>query len=267
MAQDGRASCPNAAADGDDGTIGGVAGFVPFTERSTIPSIGDIETDTLDFKARSEGRTGRSTTWAAKDVAAFANADGGVLIIGAYEDNRRGYLGLIKGMTDEDVKIVRDTFSDAAKEICRPSPVNNSVLLQHGTDKLVAVNVWPFPGHAVGIKVDPDTWRFPVRRGLDTPYLTPERLPMLMLPELRRKISLLRSIEPGSRVTINQGFMAPNDHWTFVEVVEEDNAVHFEKPVSNGKELVHVALEQIERVWRRHGDWWMHTGPVERTRI
>jgi hypothetical protein len=44
----------------------------------------------------------------AKDMAAFANA------LGAYQDTKRGHLGVIKGITDEDVKRVRDAYSQAA---------------------------------------------------------------------------------------------------------------------------------------------------------
>jgi hypothetical protein len=246
-----------------------VAAYVEFTARTALPKIGHVETDTLDFKGALGRKNGKVDQFGlAKDLAAFANAQGGVILLGAYEVN--GSLSLLRGMPADEVRIVRDAYSDAAKDFCRPSPVHNAVVLPYTDGSLVAVNVWPFPGQAVGVRLDSggEHWCFPVRRGIDTPYLTPEQLPMLMLPELRRKLSLLRSIENDSKVTIIQGHHTANEEWRFKGVAEEDNAVHFDKRTagSAAREEVHVALEQVERVWRRHGNWWMHVGPLQRGR-
>jgi predicted HTH transcriptional regulator len=103
----------------------------------------------------------------AKDVAAFANADGGVLLIGAYEDTRHGVLGTYKALDAQAVKLARESYSQAVRSFCFPSPIIDSVVVPHGNGSVVAVNVWPFPGQAVGVRSREhiDAYFFPFRSG------------------------------------------------------------------------------------------------------
>jgi len=237
-----------------------MAAFIPYTEASTLPKRGDFEFDTRDFKGTIFERDGSiDRLELAKDMAAFANAHGGTILVGAYEDTKRGHLGAIKGMIDEDVKRVRDAYSQGASQLCRPSPVVNSVVIEHSTGKVVAVNVSPFPGQAVGIKVDPDTWntwRFPVRRSIETIFFTSEQLPMLMIPELRRVVALLRSIAPKDRIKMRyeQGSaLQPTRYLTVLN--EEENTVVFSKE-PGGKEALREPLDRVIHVWKSTPSSW-----------
>ncbi len=165
-----------------------MAAFISYDETTKLPEPGALETDTLDFKGKMDRRDEKPDyPELAKDIAAFANAHGGVILVGAYEDKPNGRLGVIKGLaSDADVKEVRDAYSKAATEFCSPSPVTDSKVIPHSSGKVIAVNVWPFPGQAVGVREEGyERWAFPWRSHIETKYLMPEQLPMLMIPELR----------------------------------------------------------------------------------
>lgn len=250
-------------APGDD-TRSSMAAFIPYDERTSLPVIGAVETDALDFKGKLNRTPDGKIHFAelAKDMAAFANAHGGVILVGAYEDRGRGILGKFQGFEAEEAKQVRDAYSRAAKDYCSPSPVNDSKLIEHPTGKIVAVNVWPFPGQAVGVRGESDSWTFPWRSGIDTAFLRPEHLPMLMLAELRRKVALLRSIRPDEKVTIDDGTRYER---YLVEVNENENYTKLAaQPPGASNSYDHIALERIERVWKSTDGWEVHVGPRTR---
>ena len=70
--------------------------FTPISVTTDLPPISSSrESDVIDFKGR---YSGRDRTEMAKDVAAFANAFGGVILVGAYEDTKTGTLTFYKPM-------------------------------------------------------------------------------------------------------------------------------------------------------------------------
>jgi predicted HTH transcriptional regulator len=111
----------------------------------------------LEFKTfpRPGRRVPTIDSWeAAKDIAAFANALGGVILIGADEDKKRGMLGRYSPLTDPEAKTARDAWGEAVETRCSPKPMVNLVNVPCGQGCVVAVNVWPFPGQAASSWAD-----------------------------------------------------------------------------------------------------------------
>jgi hypothetical protein len=109
-----------------------------------------------------------------------------------------------------------------------------------------------------------DAFVFPVRLGSASAFLSPENLPMHMLPQLRRVLILLSSIKPDETV-----LYCPKDgsntHVTIVHVDELTNSIVFQQ--SDGKlNRWTIALDRIVTVFRAAGDappYWrimMHNG-------
>lgn len=133
-----------------------------------------------------------------KDVAAFANASGGAILIGAYEDAAK--LIQYKPLTSSDARSIRQAFEEAIRDRCTPLPRVVPTQIPYLTGEVLAINVWPFPGQMVGVcregnkKVASNGFVFPVRTATQTDFLLPEQLPMFMLPDIRRIAILLDAI-------------------------------------------------------------------------
>jgi hypothetical protein len=167
------------------------------------------ERDDLDFKTFVDKRTMYEH---AKDVAAFANFLGGVLLIGA--DNKTNptvlaYPGVV-GQTVADVA----TIYEKAGAMCSPPQNVNAVPMKDpsGTD-IVAVNVDPSVHQLVaspGGQKEGHLWRFPIRRGSQTTDIVPEDLPMYMNQPVRRAYLMLASIPVRQREQVK--VYCPDDH-------------------------------------------------------
>lgn len=178
--------------------------FHPISSPADLPQEGDqAERYTLDIKK--EILPPFNPFELAKDVAAFANVAGGVILVGAAEDRRRGTVGRYFPMPDADAKAIRDAFSEAVRDLCSPVPVVNAEILARDAGFVLAVSVWPFPGQAIGVlrEKEPRTYAFPMRVGVDTTWLYAEQLPMLMVPSLRRIAILVDAIPVGARVRVS----------------------------------------------------------------
>jgi len=178
--------------------------FTPISVTTDLPPISSSrESDVIDFKGR---YSGRDRTEMAKDVAAFANAFGGVILVGAYEDTKTGTLTFYKPMPLEEAEQLRSDFEISIKTLCHPKPVASVVRIEiepplsDEPGHIVAVNVSPMPLGPVGIDCDGNRqkFRFPMRVGTHTHDLTPTELAMLMVPEIRRIAILLDQIPPNS---------------------------------------------------------------------
>jgi|SRR5450631_1266609 len=171
-----------------------------------LPEIGTHEDQELDFKARLNTKDKKTDYLElAKDIAAMANAYGGTIIIGACEDPK-GVLSIYKPLTEEDAVFACNEYKTAQRDRLRPAVVVVPKMEPQGEGFLVFVHVEPSMGQAIGVhftpKVDvapetkepPEIYGFPLRVGDNTTWLQPEQLPMLMIPELRRTMLLLREI-------------------------------------------------------------------------
>lgn len=194
-----------------------------------------------------------------KDMAAFANATGGVVLVGAYEDAK---LIRLNPLPVDVANRQRQEFENALKDRCSPTPVVRPCVLQVAGGHVVAINVDPFPGQPIGVSTDGGKrkegvgFAFPVRAASQTVWLLPEQLSMLMLPELRWKAVTLSSIPQSKRKVVLQG-------WTSLQVasvIDLDLAqsmvefrVHCQGDRETGVDLnqiVYVPLDAIKRLWK-----------------
>lgn len=136
-------------------------------------------------------------------VAAFANASGGTIVVGVPE-RYESPLYDVKGLSVPDAAALHHAFEMSVRDLCRPNAVLHQEQLRiPGTDRvLLVVNVDPSPMLPMGVrgtKKDQKGWSYPLRVGSHTRHLTPEDLPMLMEPRIRRVRLALANIPEAQR--------------------------------------------------------------------
>jgi hypothetical protein len=211
----------------------------------------------------------------AKDMAAFANAVGGALIIGATE-----------GITEPDYTTplsaawaakVANEIDEAVRNFCRPSPTVHVRMIPapDGSGKvMLVVNVEPAVEQPIAARHadDQDAWRFPVRVGRHTEFLFPEQLPLYMNSKARRaKLLLLRALKAGGDVDVffvpagnsKQGILT-RDHDPAFKLLAVDaeggGGVLVRDHGAFGSQSIVIPLDDIEAVWLQHdGRWAMRT--------
>jgi hypothetical protein len=238
--------------------------FTPFTLEQGLPICGvSIERRFLDLKAKPAG----SSYERAKDVGAFANHLGGVLLIGASEVD--GRLSAYVGMSPNVAAQARHDYSQAVAQRCHPPPAIDFVEFSDPNDaskSIFAVNVPPSLS-LVGVKVQSDkaggyggdSFVFPVRTGTDCVYLQPTQLAMYMTPAVRRVAVLLSKVPRGARIQIKvwvpTNMMAGRGQHVYTgvldEVREEENLVLFNAK-DDGRPMRRVPLDCITSVYE---DW------------
>ena len=216
--------------------VGRMPQFVPYSQSSLLPDEGgDYERATLDLKRSVDPKGGFHI---AKDVAAFANHLGGTLLIGVTEN--RGRVAKYMPLGPADIAETRQAVSNAVRDRLSPKPLVDMAVVPRGDGGIVAVNVWPFIGQPVGVRVTADkeadghggdAYVFPLRTMVDSVYLLPEQLPMFMLPALRRTVILLNSIPPGAIVhviALSTSGSREEGHCRITRIDELKNVVKFE---------------------------------------
>jgi len=168
--------------------------FSPIDQTSELPKVGiNNERRTIDFK----GATTDDRYEIAKDVASFANAEGGTILIGAKGSGE--YLASYAPLSTSDASKLQRSYEEAIRDRCSPVPLFDVVGVPVEGGFVVAVNVWPFPGQLVGVeikkgeakcgkqRVEPEgLYFFPLRVGTHTAAVSPEQMPMFMDPRVRR---------------------------------------------------------------------------------
>jgi len=269
-----------------------VTAFKPIYSASDLPRVGDgFERTTLDLKG---GLDLAKTANMAIDVAAFANHWGGTILVGASETD--GRIGAYVPATEAESNVRKDAFSKAVAKRCRPSPRVDFEQIPHEGGWVLAINVWPQVNGMVGVQVcdvdalaetykarfiaagKPDaeaqrlakvearrdaggyggeSWVFPHRSGSDAFYVTPENLPMYMVPQVRRIALLLRRIPVGAQVkciVIENNQAVPR---VLESVDEEANVVKLRSPTSDGAPHW-VPLDGITSTFEtEQGEWWL----------
>jgi hypothetical protein len=216
-----------------------------------------------------------------KDVAAFANATGGTLLIGAFEDSSK--LIRYRPLCASDAVAVRQSFEEAIRDRCTPLPRVTFSQITYDPGEILAINVWPFPGQAVGVcrdgnkKVASNGFVFPIRTATQTDYLLPEQLPLLMLPELRRTAILLDSIphEARNSITIHAAVCAHGVHGSnstsfsgeLIDYSYLSNSFKIKiHPLLTGygaesrDVIIGLPLDRIKSVWEYEGNWIVAIG-------
>lgn len=178
---------------------------------SDLPQAGPLnsrarEKQDLDFKTFADKRE----MWEhAKDIAAFANSLGGVLLIGADDKSDRTVLKY-PGVVRQTVAEVKDIYEDAGAMCSPPQNVDVVPIKGPGNVDLVAVNVDPHvdqlvasPGGHTKTGRLPHVWRFPIRRASQTDDIAPEDIAMYMNPQVRRAFLKLSAIPQDGRSRVN----------------------------------------------------------------
>jgi hypothetical protein len=180
--------------------------FPEIKHSGQLPTEGSsYERDHLDFKQQISTRPFEI----GKDIAAFANSFGGVILIGAEDDSDRlkQYVPMSKPQADA----ARKTIANALKDRCFPDPRCEVETIPRDHGFVIAVNVWPLPDQLVGVraptdpaekKIPPEAYVFPIRKHTGTEYLRPQELAPLMLPHLRHMAIALESVPKPERERI-----------------------------------------------------------------
>jgi hypothetical protein len=107
---------------------------------------------------------------------------------------------------------------------------------------------------------DGRTFAFPYRLGNASKWLEPEVHAMFMNPSIRRTVILLESVGGSQVLVLPPGGGAGPGITTLERVDVYANVVILRKVADRG--LVHIALDDIERVWRTPtGQWRVRTCP------
>lgn len=125
--------------------------FKPIETPGQLPTVGVAnETSVLDFKVKVDPSERLEP---AKDVAAFANGQGGTILIGAAGAGRGEFISKYVPLSQDDASATQKAFEAGVRDRCRPAPILTVVPLDIGGGKVVAVNVWPFVGQPVGVEL------------------------------------------------------------------------------------------------------------------
>jgi hypothetical protein len=243
----------------------------PVSSANDLPPVGGGR-EQFDFDCKGDVNE-KDTFELAKDVAAFANLAGGVVLIGAHEDNARGVIARYSPLDEQRANLIAIAYSNSVAQRCSPAPVVNPTILSRDAGYVVAVNTWPFPAQTVGVRISNaetfprkkrNAWVFPLRVGRGSIDVKPEQLPMLMVPEVRRIALLLQQIEidDRSRASVvvfhkppTAGALSRMDlRLDKVDVLENVLVLHGigERP----HVPVYIPLDSVRSVWRSHGDRW-----------
>lgn len=238
---------------------------IPVRKVDDLPKIGANETPTLDFKKTVDPS---NLGELAKDIAAFANSEGGAIIVGAVEEDDR--LARYEPLPEEFAGKVKRAYDHAQRDRCLPRPVVETHMIGVDSGFVLTVNVKRFEGQLVAVVLPRgehspvDGFWFPHRSGTHTVALSPDELPRFMLLDERRRVATwLSEIPPGERVlTLQLPTGNPTMPVTETEVrlelgdqaaVLQRNAVTF-LILSSGC-YVTIPAENIKRVWRTDYRW------------
>jgi hypothetical protein len=247
--------------------------FQSFESVADLPPEGPLsaaarEKHDLDFKEF----TDRATPWEhAKDIAAFANALGGTILVGSSDKPNVVHHGL-KNQTAHEV---RNIYEGAAL-MCSPTVPIDVVPINFPDGKVVvAVNVPPFPESVVGAPEETNDkngkpikaehgWRFPIRRASQTHYLKPEELPLYMNPNVRRAFVRLQGMPLPCRARIHLFYVAQVTHMsgtyrdtTALEVSFEGVSLEQNRAQFQFRNLgFRVPLMDVIDVWDHEPNFW-----------
>lgn len=222
-----------------------------------------VESWEIDFKQQ-----GTSDWWEiAKDIAAFANSLGGVLLYGVTDK------GHFIGLTERDAASIKRDTEHVVRDKCSPCPLFTIEPIEYLGKHYVAVNVEPTPEQLVGAmfysvnehtgkKETSQAWRFYVREGTNNIPVSPERLPMYMNVKARRIAIQVSNIPSAAIVRLlywypNSKFSEPNRQQlkaVAVDMAKNVFAGSFQDDF--GTYTLRVPLDDVRSVWEDEGGEW-----------
>ncbi len=249
--------------------------FRPVLKSEDLPAAGSTaENYSVDLKARQEPTLNGGARWdlfeMAKDVASFANAVGGTILVGIQEERATntvsGYVPLDESTSTE----VCRRYEEAVRDRCSPAPFIHCLSLKNleGSGWTTAINVWALPSQLVGVRIRGDVtdgfgdsaFVFPMRSGRQTLFLRPELLPMLMDPGLRRIVVLLESIPVGAggkRTVLLGPPQGLSEQLELIDVLPLENIVVLSQHRTEGAVRCHVPIDAVISVYRGSVDQWV----------
>lgn len=231
--------------------------FVEITDSAALPAPGaGRELLHIDFKTL----PANSRFEMAKDIAAFANADGGTLLIGAVEDSGTRVLSSYRPLAQAAAARAEHDYSEAVRDLCIPKPLLTFEHIGVAPGVVLAVNVWPSVAHPIAVRVRADkahgfggdAYYFPLRVTTHTIELDPEQVSMLTVPTIRRMSVLLSRIRPGSVVRLQ--FRRPrhegavDSQFLFVGVDPLQNRIELALPTQSSTTF-HLPIDAVESAW------------------
>lgn len=170
-----------------------VTGTFTITREDQLPEPGPMR-EGLHFDMKAIKGLDPRPPEMAKDVSAFANAQGGVLLIGA-EEKGAVLIGYNPVERSQALAII-EAYEKAITRFCSPTPVCDAYDLGRDSGFVVALNIAAYPAPPIGVRTDDGTerWSFPVRRGAQTRHLKPEQLATLMDGVYRRKVLQVQAV-------------------------------------------------------------------------
>lgn len=198
----------------------------PILSREDLPAIGsERERPDVDAKQNlDENKRGML----ANDIAAFANASGGNILVGACTSDQGSTFDSYPGLSLDRAETIGRAFEEAARDYCRPAPFVASRLIPIDDGRVVlAVYIGASASGPVGVKMmapgnekrGADSWFFPLRVGSQTRCVMPDQFATLEPMGARRAFALLRTI--------------PREEWNAVDV--------YAKSKSHGADAPYVA--------------------------
>lgn len=204
----------------------------------------------------------------AKDVAAFANALGGALIVGATEGpTEPDYTSPLAATYAEKMAL---EFDQAVRDYCRPSPIVHVRVIPapDAPGKVVlVVNIEPAVDQPIAARhaTDQHAWRFPIRFGRDTEFLFPEQLPLHMNSKARRaKLLLLRALAAGGDIDLfcvprgssKHNSLQGRDAFKLDQVDADGGGGVLLRDITGalGHQSIVIPLDDVEAVWLQHDD-------------
>jgi Putative DNA-binding domain len=158
------------------------------TDQLPLPGTAS-EKAPLDFKAKPTD----DRFEIAKDIAAFSNAIGGTILIGAAAVGE--HLSKYLPFSKEEAAKTHALIEQSVRDRCKPAPIFDIATIPKDGGYVIAINIWPFPSQPIGVELKKGDkgqdkleglLLFPMRVGSHTRSITPDQLPMFMEPRLRR---------------------------------------------------------------------------------
>lgn len=194
----------------------------------------------LDFKSDPYHRNDAGRRECARDVAQFANASGGNLVIGAPEENHvlQGFKGV--GDPDELARWINDVVKGQLEPV---PPVELRTVIASSSARLVVVNVPPSP--VLIARKAGEGYEFPIREGDSKRYMTLMEVEARMENQERLAKLRLERIGRGEKVVLDAR-VTGIDHREWEVTGVDDDIVSLAK----GALHVDVPLAYVQAVYR-----------------